>query len=67
MRLIIHFDNCEDKLMALLRVYRVLPEYYRLKGEDDRRLTVRFDGDAMIIYHDRTDGCVFAQESDIEL
>lgn len=59
MRLIIHLDNCEDKLMALLRVYRALPEYYRLKGEDNRRLTVRFDGDAMAIYHDPKDIVIF--------
>jgi len=59
MRLIIHLDNCEDKLMALSRVYRALPEYYRLKGENDRRLTVRFDGDAMVIYHDRKDAVIF--------
>jgi len=59
MRLIIHFDGCEDKLMGLLRIYRALPEYYRVKGENDRRLTVRFDGDALIIYHDRSDVCIF--------
>lgn len=59
MRLIIHLDNCEDKLMALLRVYKALPEYYRFKGEDDRRLTVRFDGDTMAIYHDRKDVVLF--------
>ena len=65
MRLIIHFDNYEDKLMALLRVYRALPEYYRIKGEDNRRLTVRFDGDALIIYHDRKDVCIFSQKREV--
>ena len=59
MRIIIHIGDCEDKLMALLRVYSALPEYYRLKGEDDRRLTVRFEGDAMLIYHDRKDMVIF--------
>ena len=63
MRLIIHFENCDDKLMALIRVYKALPEYYRLKGEDDRRLTIRFDAQgAMIIYHDREDIVVFTQK-----
>jgi len=62
MRLIIHLDNCDDKPMALLRVSKALPEYYRSKGEDDRRLTIRFDGDALIIYHDRSDICIFSQE-----
>ena len=59
MRIIIHIDNHEDKLMALLRVYRALPEYYRFKGEDDRRLTVRFEDGAMLIYHDRKDMVIF--------
>ena len=65
MRLIIHLDNCDDKQLALLRVYGALPEYYRLKGEDDRRLTVRFDGKAMAIYHDRKDVCLFTREDSI--
>ena len=60
MRLIIHIDSGEDKLMALLRVYKALPEYYRLKGEDDRRLTIRFDGDVIVIYHDNKDICAFS-------
>ena len=60
MRLLIHLDNCDDKLMALIRIYKALPEYYRIKGEDDRRLTVRFDREgAMIIYHDRKDVVIF--------
>ena len=59
MRIIIHIGNCEDKLMALLRVYKALPEYYRFKGEDDRRLTVRFEDEAMLIYHDRKDMVIF--------
>lgn len=46
--------------MALLRVYKALPEYYRLKGEDDRRLTIRFDGDVIVIYHDNKDICAFS-------
>jgi len=61
MRLIIHLDNGQDKLMALLRVYRALPEYYKLKGEDDRRLTVMFNDDVMVIYHDRKDIVLFSQ------
>ena len=61
MRLIIHLDNCVDKQKALLRVYLALPEYYRLKGENDRRLTVRFDGPTMAIYHDRTDVTLFSR------
>ncbi len=63
MRLIIHLDDCEDKQAALLRVYNGLPEYYRLKGEDDRRLTVRFEDKAMIFYHDRSDVVIFTQST----
>lgn len=62
MRLIIHLDNCKDKQLALMRVHNALPGYYLLKGKDGRRLTVRFDGDAMMIYHDRTDLVIFSSK-----
>lgn len=60
MRLIIHIVG-RNKLEAIRRVQNALPEYYRLKGEDDRRLTVSFDGDSMAIYHDRKDIVIFSQ------
>jgi len=60
-RLIIHTENIEDMEMALHRVANVLPDYYKYKRQDDRRLTVRFEAqDVMIIYHDRSDAVVWS-------
>jgi len=58
MRLIIHLNDC-DKQESIQRVAWLLPEYYRLKGEDDRRLTVMCNGDVMTIYHDQKDVVIF--------
>ena len=63
MRLIIHLEGDINKQFALMRVSNALPEYYRLKGKDDRRLTVRFERyNIMAIYHDKTDLVFFSQE-----
>ena len=62
-QLIIHFENCDDPQMALLRVYKALSIYYEHKRQEDKRLTVRFDKQgAMIIYHDKGDVVIFGQE-----
>ncbi len=61
-RLIIHFENCDDAQLALLRICRALPIYYQNKPINNRRLTVRFDEQgAMVIYHDRSDIVIFGQ------
>ena len=62
-RLIIHLENCDSDAHALRRVISALPEYYRLKPDDGRRLTIRFDSQGvMAIYHDMKDLTLFTQE-----
>ena len=61
-RLIIHLENCDSDAHALQRVIRALPEYYRLKPDDGRRLTIRFDSQGvMAIYHDMKDWVLFTE------
>lgn len=62
MRLIIHFNEGQNKQIALLRISNALSEYYRLRPpEDDRRLTVQFDENgAIVIYHSRKDVVLFS-------
>ena len=62
-RLIIHLENCDYIVPAFQRIINALPEYYRFRPNDDRRLTIRFDEHGvMLIYHDVKDLVLFTQE-----